>query len=359
MKVLIISNNDGIIYWFRRELLSAIAKRHDIVIASPSGKYQLYFERQGYKYIDTPIDRRGMNPLKDFALYNSYKKIIRAEAPDIVITYTIKCNIYGGYASRRFKIPYAANITGLGTAFKKGGMLTKFIEKMYRIALKNAKAVFVQNTSNKKLVIDKKIVTADRCVLLNGSGVNLEHFRYQEYVVSDVTRFLFVGRLMREKGLDELLEVAKRCHIEKLPCSFDFIGSMEEKYEDIFDKLQRKGILKYHGLQADTRQFVKNCDCVILPSYHEGMSNALLEGAAMGRALLASDIPGCRETMVDGVTGYLFKARQIDDLYDKVKRFVELPIQKKIEMGKKGREYVADNFDRNRVVQDVVNALEL
>lgn len=359
MKILIICNNDGGLYGFRKELLAKLAENNELVIAVPSGKHKSYFEECGYKYIDVPVDRRGTNPIRDLSLYRKYVRIMREEKPDLVITYTIKCNIYGCIAARMRKISYAANITGVGSALQNKSLLRSAVVFMYRYALKKAKVVFFQNKENMRLMQSLKIAGKGKSVLLNGSGVNLQQYLYQEPEIKTETVFLFVGRIMREKGVDELLEVAKRCKDNGINAKFELIGRCEEDYTGKLKEAEKSGYIKYHGLQNDVIPFVKKCDCVILPSYHEGMSNALLEGAAMGRALLASDIPGCRETMIDGETGMLFKKKNVDDMYDKVLKFVQLSDNDKIIMGKKGREYMENKFDRNDVVASVVEALEI
>lgn len=358
MKILVLANNDGGLFGFRKELLAELAKTNEIVIAVPSGKHQSYFEQCGYKYIDVPVDRRGMNIFKDFVLYRKYRKLIRNEKPDLVITYTIKCNIYGGIAAKKGRIDYVANITGVGSALQNESLLKKLVVLLYKYAMCKSKRVFFQNEENMNLMQGLKIVDKEKSVLLNGSGVNLHEYTYLEPTRKDVTIFLFVGRIMREKGIDELLNVAEKCKNNGIKAEFELIGRCEEDYVESLRIAEKKGIIRYYGYQENIKSYIQKSDCVILPSYHEGMSNALLEGAAMGRAILASDIAGCRETLIDGETGMLFKKQDVEDMYEKVVKFTELSPEEKIDMGIKGRKHVEQKFDRQDIISTVAKSLQ-
>lgn len=357
MKILVIANNAGGLYGFRKELINGLAENNTVGIAVPRGRHFEYFENRGYEIFETDIDRRGMNPFKDRALYAKYRKIIKEFEPDLIVTYTVKCNIYGGMAARRAKIPYAVNITGLGTAFERGGWLKKLVIAMYKIALKKVKVCFFENEGNRKVFTDNKIVPAEKCVVLPGAGVNLEEYPYLKYTSDSTCRFLFIGRIMKEKGVEELFSAARRCKEEGLDCRFDFIGGFEENYKDKIDEFQQEGILRYHGFQNDIKPFVADCDCVVLPSYHEGMSNALLESAAMGRALIASDIPGCREAVVAGENGFLCARKDAEDLYRRLSEFIALDPARKAEMGKSSRKLMEDRFDKRRVVAKTIEEM--
>lgn len=357
MRILILANLDVGLYRFRKDLIKQLQEKNEVFLSVPKGEYQQYFEGIGCKYIDTYIDRRGMNPITDIKLYFQYRKLLKKIKPDLVITYTIKCNIYGGMAAKISKVPYAVNITGLGSAFQNDGLLKKLVTTMYKIALSKVKTVFFENSYNKQVFLDSKIITEDKCTLLNGAGVNLDDYIILQPNNLESTNFLFIGRIMKEKGVEELFAVAQKCKENGINARFDFIGGYEDNYKDVVEKLGENNIINYYGFQSDIVPFVQQSDAVILPSYHEGMSNALLEGAAMGKALLASDIPGCKETIIDGVSGYTFKKADVDDLYEKVVQFVNLPKEEKIEMGQAGRKHMEDVFDKKKVVSDTIEAL--
>ena len=310
--------------------------------------------------IEFPVDRRGMNPIHDSKLFLQYHAMLKMVKPDLVLTYTIKPNIYGGLACRMAHVPYAVNITGLGSAIENGGWLKKFVLVLYKLALKGAKVVFFENPGNRDTLVATGVVPNGRDVVLNGAGVNLEDYPCQPYPQEGPVRFLFVGRVMLEKGVDELFTAAKRMKQQYgNDVEFHIVGSFEEAYEPIMDELEQAGVVKYHGYQSDMKSFYAMASCVVLPSYHEGMSNVLLEAAASGRPLITSDIPGCREAVESGVSGYLCPAKAADALYDVMQRFVGLPESQRAEMGRRGRERMEQKFSKTAVVAETMKHLEI
>ena len=266
-----------------------------------------------------------MDPAKDITLMHTYRSIIRQEKPDLVITYTIKPNIYGGTVCRELKVPYAVNITGLGTAFESNGPLRKMVTAMYKHALKKARVVFFENEANCRLFVDEGMATAEQVHVLHGAGVNLEKFSPLPYPSdADGIRFLFMGRVMAEKGVDELFAVMRRLRAEGISCSLDMLGSYEENYEPKIREAEAEGWLRYHGYQSDVRPFIRDCHCFVLPSWHEGMANTNLECAASARPVITSDIPGCREAVLNGESGFVCQPKNIDALYDVMKRMVQM-----------------------------------
>ena len=357
-KILILANHFATIYKFRRELVEELVKNgNEVVISLPSSSDIDKIEALGVRVIDTYVDRKSINPIKDIKLFMDYKKIIRKEKPDLVIAYTIKCNIYGGMASRIYNVPFFANVTGLGSAYYKGGLIKNIVNILYKVGLKKAKGVFFENTSNAQVMVDDKAIKKEQAIVLNGAGVNLERFKYSEMPKDTITRFIFVGRVMEEKGVNELFEAIRKIRKEYDNVEFTFIGWFEEDYSDIMKELEEERIIKYHGYQDDVIPFIKNSHCVILPSYHEGMANVLLEGAALGRGIIATDIPGCRESILDGVSGWKCKVKDSEDLYDKIKKFVDLTFEEKVNMGKAGRKHMEDVFDKNKVVRETVGVI--
>ena len=217
-KVLILSNHFATIYKFRRELVEKLVEKgYEVVVSLPKGDDNKEIEALGVRIIETDVDRKSLNPIKDIKLFLDYLKIIKKEKPDIAIGYTIKPNIYGGMASRIRKTPFIANVTGIGSAYYKGGMLKKIVSTLYKVGLKKAKSVFFENVQNAQVMIDDKTITKEQAVVMNGAGVNLERFSFSPMPKDDITKFLFVGRVMEEKGVNELFDAIKKIADEG-PC---------------------------------------------------------------------------------------------------------------------------------------------
>lgn len=357
MKILVLTNFDVGLYQFRRELLARLLEEHEVYISLPDGDLVRPLEEMGCRFVDTPIDRRGINPVTDGKLLLRYIKLLRQVKPDLVITYTIKPNVYGGTACRLLGVPYAVNITGLGTAFQKEGALRKLVTVLYKMALKRAQVVFFENAGNRDTLIGEGIVRQERCRLLMGAGVNLGHYAPAEYPAEEPVQFLFVGRVMREKGVEELFCAMERLRGEGYGCVLNVVGGYEEDYEPIIRAHEAAGWLRYHGYQKDVRPFIAQSHCFVLPSYHEGMANTNLECAAMARPLITSDIPGCREAVEVGVSGYLCAAQDAESLYTEMKRFLALTAQQRAEMGRAGRRRMEAAFDKEKVVDATVEGL--
>jgi len=349
-RVLIISNSTGGLVSFRKEVISAISKKYKVYIIAPdTGKAEVLRQLK-CKLIIKDIDRHGTNPIKELSVLRLYIRLIKKIRPSVVLTYTIKPNVYGGLACQLIRIPYIANVTGLGTSIENGGIMQLLTTNLYKIGLRKANCVFFQNSNNRKLFIDSKIVKR-HTRLIPGSGVNLNFHTFEEYPdETEGLRFLFVGRIMKDKGIEELLSAMKKLHNEYPNISLDIVGGYDEDYSSTLDKSVVDGYVRYHGRQEDVHSFYKNTHCVVLPSYHEGMANVLLEGASTGRPVIASNIPGCRETFDEGKTGFGCKVKSDDSLADAMRKFIELSYEEKASMGIAGREKVKKEFDRSIIV---------
>ena len=355
MKILILTNYDVGLYQFRQELILELLKNNEVYISLPYGKLVEPLKQMGCIFLNTPLDRRGINPLKDLKLIRIYKKIIKKTHPDFVITYTIKPNIYGGYVCQKYGVSYAVNITGLGTSFQKSGLLKAFVTKLYRIGLKKADVVFFENIENKQIFIHERIVNEARTCLLNGAGVNLERYPYSSYPSDEnCTKFLFMGRVMKEKGIEELFFAMHRLFIEGYLCELTVLGGYEEDYCEIIKKYESEGWLKYMGYQEDVRPFIEQAHCFVLPSWHEGMANTNLECASMGRPVITTNIHGCLEAVEDGVSGFLCEKQNADDLYHKMKQFISLSYEERKAMGIAGRKRMEKLFDKRKVVEETI-----
>lgn len=350
MKILILANDDLGLYRFRKDLIEALLKKNKVYISLPYGKHVDPLKKMGCRFINTPIDRRGLNPLTDLKLIARYRRIIKKLRPDLVITYTIKPNIYGGTICRMYKIPVAANVTGLGSIFEHEGPLQRIVCATYRFSLKKARVIFVENSSIKDVLISKKIAPESRICVLNGAGVNLKDFSYAPYPHNETFSFLFVGRIMREKGIEELLEAVRRLNQEGLKCILHLVGYPEEDYDTEIQKGCKEGWLCNHGLQENVYPFIEAADCMVLPSWHEGMANTNLEGASVGRPIITSNIPGCREAVLDHVSGFLCEKKDADSLYDAMKRMFLLSREERAQMGREGRRHMEQTFDKTIVV---------
>lgn len=351
MKVLVLSNFGMGLYKFRKELLLELMNHgHEVFISLPNDEYIPLLESLGCKYIESEVDRRGTNPIADLKLLTTYLKIINKIKPDIVLTYTIKPNVYGGIACRITKTTYLPNITGLGTAIENEGLMQKITLGLYKVALKSAKCVFFQNEPNRQFFIDRRIIK-HKSKVIPGSGVNLDQHRFEKYPDDEENiRFLFIGRIMKAKGIDELLEAAKQVKEIYKSVEFHLIGFCEEGYSDQLRALNDSGIIQYHDQQDDVHKFILDSHATILPSYHEGTSNVLLESASAGRPILASNVTGCKETFDEGVSGIGFEVKSVKALVDSIQKFISLPYEKKKQMGMAGRRKMEQEYDRKIVI---------
>lgn len=356
-KIVIITNHSYMLWRFRLELIQELMKDSEVVIVTPFVGHEDDFKALGIRCIEVDVDRRGINPVKDVALFKKYKRILKDEAPDAVITYSIKPNIYAGMAARILGIPYNANVQGLGTAFQKR-IVRSVVTALYKIALKKVKNVFFENEENARLFRDLRIIPASKQVVLCGAGINLENYPAERYPENGAVRFLYLGRIMREKGIDELFSAMRRLR-EKYGerVILDLVGFFEDEYKTETEALCNEGIAVFHGFKEDPRPYYRGADCIVLPSYHEGMSNVLLEAGATARPVITSDIPGCREAVEDKKTGWLCKAGDSESLYRAMCLCVEASRDERALMGELARKKMENEFSRENVVKKAVKAL--
>lgn len=331
-----------------------ICGRDELEIADKARLDGEYVQRMSFGF-----DRRSINPFKDMKLLKTYRQMLDELQPDMVVTYSIKPNIYMGTACKAKGIPYVANVQGLGTAFEKP-VLSSVVSVMYRSALRKAKTVFFENEENAQFFLNKKIIFHRQVRVLPGAGINLDEYPCVPMGDDGVCSFLFVGRIMKEKGVDEFFSAARTLKAEfGEKVAFDVVGFYEDAYKEQVDQLVADGIVRFHGFQTDVHPFYEAADCVVLPSYHEGMSNVLLEGAATGRALITSDIPGCREAVEDGVSGYLCPAQDAEGLTRAMRDFAQQSFDRQVQMGQSGRALAERKFDKQLVVAKTLDGLGL
>ncbi len=358
-KILILTNSINGLFNFRKEVvLSLMDEGYKVIISTPDeyNERHAFFEEKGCSIVKTQFNRRSKNPLYDLKLLLSYIRLLREIKPKAVLTYTIKPNVYGGLACRLLKMPQIVNVTGLGDAIENEGWVKHITLMLYKLGTKKAWRIFFQNKSNLVFFV-KNGFDANKSVLLPGSGVNLLRHNYQPYPPCGIIKFLYAGRLLKDKGVEEYFKMAELIKRDFSNVEFGIVGKIEDNYKKQMENLVSNDIIKYYGLVPDVRPFYRNSHCVVLPSYHEGMSNVNLESAANGRPVITTNVPGCKETVDDKVTGYLCLPMSVEDLTEKVKQFIQLPYEAKQNMGKAARLKVEREFDRQIVVKAYMDAI--
>lgn len=352
MKILIITNNFSGLHSFRREVVKALVDDGcHVTIAAPFDDKKTYFEEIGCVLINMQFNRKGMNPLKDLGLILRYRKLLRQVKPDVVLSYTIKPNLYGGMACQLCGIPQIVNVTGLGSAVENPGWLQRLTILLYKVGLRKTRMVFFQNKANMEFCQQHGMVSG-KMRLIPGSGVNLQHHYQQDYPAqTEPIRFIFISRILKEKGIDDYLIAAHEIKAKYPETEFHVLGACEENYAERLEKLQADGIIIYHGKQPDVRPYIGSAWCMVHPSYYpEGMSNVLLESCAAGRPIITTDRPGCGEIVEEGINGFIVKQRDGYDVSRKIEQFIQIPYERKREMGLAARRKVEREFDRQMVV---------
>ena len=347
---MLISPKDNNFYNFRSEL---ILKLHDmgneVILVCPYGNKIDFFTERGCRFIDISMDRRGTSILHDLKLIRDYRDVLKAEKPDVVLTYTSKPSIYAGFVCGMMKIPYIVNNAGL---MECHGLLDKLMKILYVIGWSKASCMMYQNSTERE-VVQKLLKGKTHYRDIPGSGVNLEAFPYTEYPENDdVIVFNYVARIVKIKGIDEFLECAKIIKSKYINTRFVIYGDFDDdEYREKITSFQNEGIVEYGGVQRDMKPFIKSAHAVIHPSYYEGMTNVVLEHSSMGRPCIGSNIAGVKEAIEDGKTGYLFEAKDVDSMVEAVTKFLKLSHQEKVQMGKNARSKMEREFSRDTVTQ--------
>lgn len=359
MKIAMIGNSDLSIYLYRRELIEKlISDGHEVVVLSPNGEYIPELINAGCEYYETSVDRHGTNPIKDIKLILIYRRILRLVKPDIVFSYTIKPNIYGAIACRLLNIPIVVNVTGLGTAVENKGWKQAITLLLYRLSFRKVQTIFFQNDENMRFFRDRNLFV-EKHKLLPGSGVNLSRFVACDYPAGETIDFVFVSRLMKEKGIDQYLEAAQYITQKYPNTRFHICGFCEKEYESKLDKLKTNPAIIYHGMVKDMTTILPKMNCTVHPTYYpEGLSNVLLESLATARPIITTDRAGCREVVDDGVNGFVVNQQDSADLISKIEKFLSLSYEEQKQMGLAGREKVEREFDRQIVVDKYIKEIE-
>lgn len=361
MKILFASITDSGILRVRSELISELLKiGHDIVIVTPQGTDYQKLVEMGCKFIPISIQQRGLNPISDFFSYEQYKKILKLEKPCMVFLFTTKPNVYCGMACRKLGIPVIMNITGMGSALGNKGIIQIVLVKLYKLACngKNIKKILFQNDDSMEFFTMHEIGNPAFYFRIPGSGINLEKFPLQPFPKNETVNFLFVARVMKQKGIDQYLDTAREIKKTHPKTVFHVLGDCDNSYKKILETENEKGTIVYHGRVTNIQDYEKLSQCTIHPSYYpEGMSNVILEAAATGRPVITTDHPGCREGVDDGKTGFIIPIKNSTLLIQAVEKILNMTIEERKKMGLNGRKKMEKEFDRKIVTDAYLNMI--
>lgn len=347
------------LYQHRKELISQLISHGlDVSVIAPDGDEASLIQDLGCNYIQINMETRGTNPFADMKLLGDIVATIRRVKPDLVLTFYTKTNIYGGIACRITSTPYIVNITGLGSAMVSGGMKQKLVSTLYKAAVKNANLVYFQNKSNRNYFRDNHF-GINAFQMLPGSGVALDRHRLLPYPADNSKiKFVFIGRVIAQKGIGEFIEAAKSIIGRHPETEFHIVGPVEGIAGPMVESIKTNPHFVVHGKVIDVRPILKEMHCTVFPSYYpEGMANVLLESAAAGRPIITTDCPGCAETVEDGVSGFIVKPRDSKSVADAMERFIALHPAEKENMGLKGRMKMEREFDRQIVIDSYLTQI--
>ena len=323
-------------------------------VAAPPMDTSSQLEAAGIAFYPVRMLPTGMRPTADAALFWQYVRLLRSERPAAVLGFTVKPNVFGSLAARLCGIPALNNITGLGTAFISKGPLESLVTALYRPALRKAEAVFFHNEDDRELFVGRKIVRSEQAIVIPGSGIDLSRFKPEPLPgKADAPVFLLIGRLINEKGVREFVDAAARLKSDWPNARFQLLGDFATGTRAVSrDELEAwvaAGTVEYLGASSDVRPHIAASDCLVLPSYREGLPRSLLEGAAMGRPLIATDAPGCRNLVEPGVSGFMCDVQSAASLAGAMESFLRLTPHERVEMGRRARQMVEQRFSDERV----------
>ena len=360
--VVISANSIWNIANFRAGLVKALAAEgFDVVASAPAGQ-DLSADIPA-RFRPMEMDRSGMNPFADLSLMARYLRLFRELHPAAYLSFTIKPNIYGTLAARFAGVPAVPNVSGLGTAFIRGGLLGAFVGSLYRLAFAKCDVVFFQNPDDREVFVGRRIVGSDQARLLPGSGIDLNRFTRAPKLSGGRPTFLLIARLLADKGVREFVEAAQLAKARHPEARFQILGGLDPGNrtaigKDELDRWVSSGAIEYLGPTDDVRPHIAAASAVVLPSYREGLPRSLLEGGAMARPLIATDVPGCREIVTDGVTGLLCQVRSASSLADTMARFAAMDVDQRQALGDAARARVEAEYDERVVVDAYLEVLK-
>ncbi|MDP8913269.1 MAG: glycosyltransferase family 4 protein [Pseudomonadota bacterium] len=356
--VLISINASWNIINFRTGLVSALRDRgYRVVVVAPEDDHSAEVRALGVDYIPLEMDKKGLSPARDLLLLARYYRLLRAVKPDVFLGYTPKPNIYGSIACHLLGVPVINNVAGLGTAFIKEGWLARLLTFLYSVAFRRSRTIFFQNRDDLDLFLSGRVVQRHQARLLPGSGIDLNRFRSSAspQQAGRGFRFLLVARLLWDKGIGEYVEAARRLRDEAPEVRCQLLGFADAENRTAIPRTQlqnwmEEGVVDYLGHASDVRPFIAAADCIVLPSYREGLPRVLLEAAAMAKPLIATDVPGCRHLVQDGKNGFLCTVRDANSLAEAMLKMAALPADERQRMGAFARSNVEEEFDERIVI---------
>ncbi len=355
--IILTANTAWNILNFRRPLILALLKDgHRITVLAPADESVSDLKEMGCRFIPLKMDVKGLSPLRDLQLMRRFHRHFRAEKPDVVLSYTIKNNIFGALGAAMSGTKFIPNVTGLGTAFLSGGVLQGIAEMLYRAAFRRLRIVFFQNTDDRDLFVNRNLVKPDQARLLPGSGIDLQHYSAMPLPpASGPPVFLMIARLLRDKGVQEYVQAARLIKADHPDVRFQILGETDTENRSALGmkdvkEWEAEGVIQHLGATSDVRPFIKKADCVVLPSYREGAPRTLIEAAAMARPLIATDVAGCRSVIDAGLSGLLCEARNAESLATALRRFLSLSHAERNRFAQAGRQKMQREFDQDIVV---------
>lgn len=364
MHILLTVNTAWNIWNFRRPVVQALlADGHRITVLAPPDDSVDDLQRLGCRFLPLEMNVKELNPLACVKLFSRFRDVFREEQPDIVLSYTLKTNIFGAMAARKLGVPFLPNVTGLGTAFLSGSLLQFVAESLYRHAFAKLPVVFFQNEDDRSLFITRRLVQGYQARLLPGSGIDLDHFALAPYPSEQTAPvFLMISRLLRDKGVVEFVEAARQVKAQVPEARFQLLGAVAAENRTAIEAATVQGwvdsgLVEYLGTTDDVRPYIARASCVVLPSYREGAPRTLIEAAAMARPAITTDVPGCRAVVEAGVTGLLCAPKDAGSLAETCARFVSLPLAAKAAMGLAGRHRMEKEYDQSIIVAQYREAI--
>lgn len=364
-KIMLNVNVAFVAYNFRYGLMKELEKQgYEIVVVGAKDSSAKEIEKNGWKFIDIPIDRKGASIFNDFKLMWNYYKVYKQEKPYKILQFTIKPNIYGTLAAKILKSPVINNMTGLGEIFLNESLLNKIVKLLYKISFKFPQKVLFQNFDDMNLFLENGLIKKELCDRIPGSGVDIEKFKPQEMTRKDnKVKFLFIGRISEEKGVRILYEAAKKIKEKYDNVEFELLGKIykDEKNaipENELKKWEEEKIVTYLGTSKDVREEIKEANCIVLPSYYrEGVPRTLIESASMAKPIITTDNVGCRDIVDDGYNGYLAEPKNVESLVEKIEEFLKLSKEKRTSLGENGRSKAINEFDEKIVIEKYLREL--
>ena len=359
-KVCIIVNHENTILLFRKEIITALLEHdYSVYVLLPAFCDKTGVESLGASVRSYELKQFGTNIMDEIKSIRAISTILADIRPDIVFTYTIKPNLYGGAICRFRHIPYIATITGMGRGYEQNGAVSKILSLLLKFSLKKAKKVVFQNKTTQEY-FTPRYVKQEASTLVNGSGVDLYTNQYEPYPDNERIELLFVGRATEDKGIRELFEAVQAINRDSIPVRLTVVGPVEQDCEVLAKSLSDNPCFAFKGMksQSEVHDFIKNCDAVVVPSYHEGMCNALLEAAATGRPVITTRIPGCMETFDEGSSGIGCEPRDTASLKDAIVAFTKLSRGTREQMGFSGRKKMEQEFDRRKIIQTYIDQIK-